>query len=158
MRWNSGNSGFFWPWRSISISAGPPRPCTFPNRPSVARLPSWSANWAWSFFSGTGARCSCLRPEPPWCCPATTTGTYKGIVWGVTFTAIISIVIVPGTWTCLAVAALCVSIIKAFDLGVSRAAGGIMMAACSASTGLRPSYTRPRAWVCSWPCPRTWWP
>lgn len=63
-------------------------------------------------------------------CIILTGGTYKGIVWGVTFTAIISIIIVPGTWTCLAVAALCVSIIKAFDLGVSRAAGGIMMAAC----------------------------
>lgn len=57
-------------------------------------------------------------------------GTYSGIVWGVTFTAAISIVIVPGTWTCLAVAALCVSIIRELGFEQSRAAGGIMMAAC----------------------------
>lgn len=62
-------------------------------------------------------------------CIIRTGGTYQGIIWGVTITAIISIAIIPGTWTCLAVAALCVSIIKAFDLGPSKAAGGIMLAA-----------------------------
>ncbi len=57
-------------------------------------------------------------------------GTYTGIVFGITITAILSIVIIPGTWTSMAVAAITLSIIKSLDLPVGKASGGILMAAC----------------------------
>ena len=43
-------------------------------------------------------------------------GTYTGIVFGITLTAILSIIIVPGTWTSMAVAAITLSIIKSLEL------------------------------------------
>ena len=57
-------------------------------------------------------------------------GTYTGIVFGITITAMLSIIIVPGTWTSMAVAAITLSIIKSLDLPVGKASGGILMAAC----------------------------
>lgn len=57
-------------------------------------------------------------------------GTYTGIVFGITLTAILSIIIVPGTWTSMAVAAITLSIIKSLELPVGKASGGILMAAC----------------------------
>ena len=57
-------------------------------------------------------------------------GTYKGIVFGITLTAMLSIIIVPGTWTSMAVAAITLSIIKSLDLPLGKASGGILMAAC----------------------------
>lgn len=57
-------------------------------------------------------------------------GTYTGIVFGITITAILSILIIPGTWTSMAVAAITLSIIKSLDLPVGKASGGILMAAC----------------------------
>lgn len=57
-------------------------------------------------------------------------GTYGGIVFGITVTAMLSIVIVPGTWTSMAVAAITLSIIKSLDLPLGKASGGILMAAC----------------------------
>lgn len=57
-------------------------------------------------------------------------GTYTGIVFGITITAIVSIIIIPGTWTSMAVAAITLSIIKSLDLPVGKASGGILMAAC----------------------------
>ena len=63
-------------------------------------------------------------------CIIWTGGTYKGIVFGITITAMLSIIIVPGTWTSMAVAAITLSIIKSLDLPVGKASGGILMAAC----------------------------
>ena len=57
-------------------------------------------------------------------------GTYTGIVFGITLTAMLSIIIVPGTWTSMAVAAITLSIIKSLELPVGKASGGILMAAC----------------------------
>ncbi len=57
-------------------------------------------------------------------------GTYTGIVFGITITAMLSIIIVPGTWTSMAVAAITLSIIKSLDLPVGKASGGILMTAC----------------------------
>ena len=57
-------------------------------------------------------------------------GTYAGIVFGITITAMLSIIIVPGTWTSMAVAAITLSIIKSLELPVGKASGGILMAAC----------------------------
>lgn len=57
-------------------------------------------------------------------------GTYTGIVFGITLTAILSIIIVPGTWTSMAVAAITLSIIKSLELPMGKASGGILMAAC----------------------------
>lgn len=57
-------------------------------------------------------------------------GTYTGIVFGITVTAMLSIIIVPGTWTSMAVAAITLSIIKSLELPVGKASGGILMAAC----------------------------
>lgn len=57
-------------------------------------------------------------------------GTYKGIVFGITLTAMLSIIIIPGTWTSMAVAAITLSIIKSLELPVGKASGGILMAAC----------------------------
>ena len=57
-------------------------------------------------------------------------GTYTGIVFGITITAMLSIIIVPGTWTSMAVAAITLSIIKSLNLPVGKASGGILMAAC----------------------------
>jgi di/tricarboxylate transporter len=63
-------------------------------------------------------------------CIILTGGTYNGIIYGITITAILSIIIIPGTWTSLAVCAITVSIIKSLDLPVGKASGGIIMAAC----------------------------
>ena len=57
-------------------------------------------------------------------------GTYRGIVFGITLTSILAIIIIPGTWTSMAVAAITLSIIKSLDLPVGKASGGILMAAC----------------------------
>lgn len=57
-------------------------------------------------------------------------GTYTGIVFGITLTAILAIIIIPGTWTSMAVAAITLSIIKSLDLPVGKASGGILLAAC----------------------------
>ncbi|MEE0511763.1 MAG: anion permease [Peptococcaceae bacterium] len=63
-------------------------------------------------------------------CIIWTGGTYKGIIYGITITAMLSIIIVPGTWTSMAVAAITLSIIKSLELPVGKASGGILMAAC----------------------------
>lgn len=63
-------------------------------------------------------------------CIVLTGGTYNGIIYGITLTAMLSIIIIPGTWTSLAVCAITVSIIKSLDLPVGKASGGIIMAAC----------------------------
>ncbi len=63
-------------------------------------------------------------------CIIWTGGTYKGIIFGITITAMLSIIIVPGTWTSMAVAAITLSIIKSLELPVGKASGGILMAAC----------------------------
>lgn len=63
-------------------------------------------------------------------CIVLTGGSYTGIVFGVTITSILAIIIIPGTWTSVAVAAIVVSIIKSLDLPVGKASGGILMAAC----------------------------
>ena len=63
-------------------------------------------------------------------CIVMTGGSYTGIVFGVTITAIFAIIIIPGTWTSVAVAAIVVSIIKSMDLPVGKASGGILLAAC----------------------------
>lgn len=63
-------------------------------------------------------------------CIIWTGGTYNGIIFGITITAMLSIIIVPGTWTSMAVAAITLSIIKSLDLPVGKASGGILMAAC----------------------------
>ncbi|MEE0434142.1 MAG: anion permease [Peptococcaceae bacterium] len=63
-------------------------------------------------------------------CIIWTGGTYKGIIYGITLTAMLSIIIVPGTWTSMAVAAITLSIIKSLNLPVGKASGGILMAAC----------------------------
>ena len=63
-------------------------------------------------------------------CIVATGGTYRGIVFGITLTAMLAIVIVPGTWTSMAVAAITLSIVKSLGLPVGRASGGILMAAC----------------------------
>lgn len=57
-------------------------------------------------------------------------GTYRGIVFGITITSILAIIIIPGTWTSMAVAAITLSIVKSLDLPVGKASGGIMLAAC----------------------------
>lgn len=57
-------------------------------------------------------------------------GTYRGIVVGITVTAILAIIIIPGTWTSMAVAAITLSIVKSLGLPVGKASGGILMAAC----------------------------
>ena len=62
-------------------------------------------------------------------------GTYTGIVFGITLTAILSIIIVPGTWTSMAVAAITLSIIKSLELPVGKASGGILMAGCHIASG-----------------------
>lgn len=63
-------------------------------------------------------------------CIILTGGTYTGIVFGITITSILAIIIIPGTWTSLAVAAITLSIIKSLELPVGKASGGILMAAC----------------------------
>lgn len=63
-------------------------------------------------------------------CIVLTGGTYNGIIYGITITSILAIIIIPGTWTSLAVCAITVSIIKSLDLPVGKASGGIIMAAC----------------------------
>lgn len=63
-------------------------------------------------------------------CIIWTGGTYTGIIFGITITAMLSIIIVPGTWTSMAVAAITLSIIKSLDLPIGKASGGILMAAC----------------------------
>lgn len=63
-------------------------------------------------------------------CLVLTGRSYTGIIFGVTITGMLSIIIIPGTWTSLAVAAIVVSIIKSMELPVGKVSGGIILAAC----------------------------
>lgn len=81
-------------------------------------------------------RTGLLKRMANWCI-IKTGGTYKGIIWGITFFGILFNLAKPGA-SFVAMAAFAYGICKAFDLGKSKASAGIMIAAAFAT--LVPGY------------------
>lgn len=61
-------------------------------------------------------------------CMIKTGGSYNGIIYGLTILSIVINIIVPGVFTCMAIAVLAYGVCEAMDLGKTKAASGIMLA------------------------------